>query len=326
MFYRFMTCLVCLSLIGMCVVPDTAYAMQASSMAGLSEAELVEKYPDAKIIHVTTEEYPALVRKLRFKGYMQSEDGPLQLARRGVIVNTQGKQTKLNRSSRQGDCADKGDESAGEESFRVMVDFTEDMMESGNKSSSDEAAVLFIIVGTVVLVVWSLYIFKYIYDVSVGIKPCGRWNELKIVRNTTSTGDDQHARFEGVRISTGFRTGSTDVGISFELGQADILLREVGVLELQGRYWLLGPTLRWRLSQAKNPSFFRMSFTAGTTEHDEVGLLAKASLGLLVGVGDSMQLGFNWGAVNINLDGNQGIITERKQYRYLYGMDVGFRF
>jgi hypothetical protein len=200
------------------------------------------------------------------------------------------------------------------------------MMKSGNHSSSDEAVILFIVIGAVVLVVWSLYVFKYIYDVSSGFKPCGRWKELTVVKSTTSTGDDQHARFEGLRLSAGFRDGMTDIGISLELGQADILLREVGVLELKGGYWLLGPMLRWRISQGINPSYFQMSFTAGTTEHSEVGLLAKASLGLLFGIGETMQLGLNWGAMNINLDGGQGIISERSQYHYLYGINMGFRF
>ena len=105
-----------------------------------------------------------------------------------------------------------------------------------------------------------------------------------------------------------------------------ILLVEVGTLELKGRYWLLGPILRWRFSDDINPNYFQMNFIAGTTEHDEVGMLAKASLGFLFGVGDSMQLGFNWGAMNIDLNENQGIITERDQYHYFYGINVGFKF
>lgn len=193
-------------------------------------------------------------------------------------------------------------------------------------SSSDDAAVLFVVVGTVVVIVWALYVFKYLYDISLGNTPCGRWSELAVVSSNASAGVAQHARFDGLRYSTGFREGSLDVGLGFELGQTDILLSEVGVLELEGRYWLLGPILRWRLSRGKNPSYFQMNFVAGSTEHDEVGLLAKASLGLLFGIGDSLQLGVNWGAMNINLNDNQGIISERSQYHYLYGINMGFRF
>lgn len=326
MFHQLITCLTCFAMIGMSVIPHPVYAVGDPFVAGSGEIELLEKYPDAKIIHVAPDEYPALVKKLRQRGYSQTDSVSLELAQydshKGDPV---AESQSVNLSSRD-DCTGSNLESAGEDSIRVMVDFTEDMMRSGNRSSGDEAVVVFIIVGTVVLVVWSLYVFKYIYDVSTGFEPCGRWNEFTVVTSSTSTGADQHARFNGLRYATGFRDGITDIGISFELGQTDILLREVGVLELKGRYWLLGPMLRWRLSQGINPSYFQMNFVAGTTEHSEIGLLAKASLGILIGIGESMQLGLNWGALNINLDEDQGIISDRNQYHYLFGVNVGFRF
>jgi hypothetical protein len=224
------------------------------------------------------------------------------------------------------DCAGGDVESSGDDSLQVMLDITDDVLNSNNGSSSDQAAVLFVVVGAVVVMVWTVYVFKYLYDISLGDAPCGRWHEVTAVRSNASAGSGQHARFDGLRYSTGFRDGTLDVGIGFELGQADILLSEVGALELQGRYWLLGPILRWRFSGDVNPNYFQMNFIAGTTEHDEVGMLARASLGFLFGVGDSMQLGFNWGAMNIDLNENQGIITERDQYHYFYGVNVGFKF
>ncbi|MES0326785.1 MAG: hypothetical protein ABUK13_01220 [Gammaproteobacteria bacterium] len=322
MFHRLTAYLICFVMIGMNVIPRSAYASENSSAVDFNELELLEKYPDAKVIRVSEEEYLRLEKKLQQRGYRQSEMVPLQLAQNDADVVSRQRHDLVTAD----DCAKKGNESAGEESFRLMVDFTDDMMRSGNGSSGDEAAVIFVIVGTVVVVVWALYVFKYLYDISLGNTPCGLWNELTVVTSAASTGLDQHARFNGLRYSTGFRDGSIDVGLGFELGQTDILLSEVGALELKGRYWLLGPILRWRLSPGINPSYFQMNFTAGTTEHDEVGLLAKASLGLLFGIGDSMQLGLNWGAMNINLNDNQGIISERSQYHYLYGVSMGFRF
>lgn len=326
MFHRLITCLICFAMTGTSIMPHPVYAAEYLSVAGLSEAELLVKYPGAKVIHVTAEAYSSLEDKLRQRGYMQAERVPLQLAQYNAEADDRAAEEHHAVSSSHDECAGSGFESAGEESMRVMVDFTEDMMKSGNSSSSDEAAVLFIIIGTVVLVVWALYVFKYIYDISIGFKPCGRWKELTVVSSTTSTGDNQHARFDGLRLSAGFRDGIADVGISFELGQADVLLREAGVLELQGRYWLLGPMLRWRLSDSMNPSYFQMNFTAGTTEHSAIGLIARASIGLLFGVGEFMQLGLNWGAMNINLDEDQGIISDHSQYHYLYGINIGFRF
>jgi len=322
MLHRFIAYLICFFMVSMNVIPRPVYAGQIFHSGDSSEKELFEKYPNAKVIRVTAEEYQSLEKKLQQQGYRQSEIISLELAKNDADASG-NQQTKEVLSD---DCADKGDESAGEESFRVMVDLTEDMMRTGNGSSSDEAAVLFVIVGTVVVIFWALYVFKYLYDISVGSAPCGHWNELTAVSSRASTSEAQHARFAGLRYATGFREGILDVGISFELGKTDILLSEIGVLALEGRYWLLGPVLRWRLSSGGNPSYFQMNFVGGTTEHEEVGLLAKASMGLLFGIGDSMQLGLNWGALNINLNGNQGIITERSQYHYLYGVTMGFKF
>ena len=322
MLHRLTAYFICLAMIGVTVMPRPVYAGELPPSDTFNEAELLEKYPDAKVIHVSSEEYQILEKELQQQGYQQSEVVPLQLAQ-----NSTGRiEAKQNDLRLKDDCSNKASESAGEQSFRVMVDFTDGMMRSGNGSSGDAAAVLFVVVGTVVVIVWALYVFKYLYDVSLGNMPCGLWNELTVVSSAASTGIAQHARFNGLRYSTGFRDGSLDVGLGFELGKTDILLSEVGILELKGKYWLLGPILRWRLSQSINPSYFQMNFTAGTTEHDEVGLLAKASLGLLFGLGDSMQLGLNWGAMNINLNDNQGIISERSQYRYFYGVNMGFKF
>jgi len=322
MLHRLTSYIICFFMIGMNVIPGQAYAVQPGSPVTLDETELLEKYPDAKVIRVSPGEYQTLAKELQQRGYQQSEFVPLQLAQNNTNAVTRARAG----STLADDCVTKGDESAGEESLRLMVDFTDDMMSSGSGSSGDAAAVLFVIVGTVVVVVWALYVFKYLYDISLGNTSCGDWNELTVVSSAASTTGEQHARFNGLRYSTGFREGSLDVGIGIELGKTDILLSEVAVLELKGNYWLLGPILRWRLSQGINPGYFQMNFSAGTTEHDEVGLLAKASMGLLFGIGDHMQLGFNWGAMNINLNDNQGIISERSQHHYLYGVNMGFRF
>ena len=333
MLHRITTYLLCCAMISMNIMPRSVYAVEHPVPISLSEAELFEKYPGAKVVQVTPKQYLKLENELQQQGYQQSEVIPLQLTQNEIEYEPGFEPESVNsnvvesqdESELSDDCVEKRNEKADEDSLRIMLDITDDAMNSGG-SSGDDAAVLFVIVGTVVVFIWTLYVFKYFYDVSMGVAPCGRWNELAVVTSSVSTVEGQHAFFEGLRYSTGFRDGTLDVGIGFELGQTDILLSDVGTLELQGRYWLVGPVLRWRLSSVRNPSYFQMSFVGGSTEHDEVGVLAKASLGLLFGLGDSLQLGVNWGAMNINLNEDQGIITERSQYHYLYGLNVGFKF
>lgn len=328
MLHRLTVYFICTAMFGLSVLPQPVYAAQHFSTTGPDQAQLLERYPDAHIVHVSPEQYRALEKELQQRGYRPS--AVLALAQ-NTGANERLRQVRniepvLAEASSSGDCVTQGDSTAGEDSVRLMVDFTDDLMNSSNGSSGDGAAVVFVIVGTVVVVVWALYVFKYLYDVSVGATPCGGWNELTALTAASSSAAAQHLRFEGLRYATGFRADTLDVGLSFELGQADILLKEVGTLELQGRYWLLGPMLRWRLSQDANPSYFQMDFVAGSTEHDAVGLLAKASMGLLFGIGDALQFGLNWGVVKINLDENQGIISDRNQYHYVYSASFGFKF
>ncbi|MDH5573525.1 MAG: hypothetical protein OEY89_17305, partial [Gammaproteobacteria bacterium] len=64
----------------------------------------------------------------------------------------------------------------------------------------------------------------------------------------------------------------------------------------------------------------------GSTEFDAMGTIAQANLGLQFGIGDSFKLGVSWGAMNINLNNTQGIVSERDQYYYLYGVNMGYQF
>ena len=322
MFQRLIAHVICFVMIIMNVLPHSGYASERLATAELTERELFEKYPDAKVIRISPEEYKDLEKTLRERGYAQSDTIPLQLAQNNVGTE----QTNSNKLELKDDCLERADEHAADGSLRVMVEITDDMLSVGNDSSSEMAAVVFVIVGTIVVIVWALYIFKFLYDISVGNSSCGHWSELTMVTSAAGTGVKQHARFAGLRYAMGFREGSLDAGISFELGQTDILLSEAGILELKGGYMFLGPVLRWRLSRGNNPNYFQMNFVAGTTKHEEVGLLAKANLGVLIGIGKSLQLGFNWGAMNIKLNDNQGLVAEHSQYYYLYGFSMGFNF
>lgn len=311
------------------VIP--AYANNSNLPNGMDEAAIRAKHPNAKIIHVSEEEYPKLVEKLQKQGYQTSNIDP------AVQLATSEQDQQLDQSAedinnyqkpprKRDDCDDsyyRQRESASDSSLRVMVDFSSDMMHSGNDGES--AAVLFVFIGAVLLVVWTLYVFKYLYDVSMGYHPC-RWSEFSVSSSRISSEIDQHAYFYGLNYKTGIQDGGTEFGLSAEVGHSDILLVENGTLRLEGLYWLIGPLLRWRLSSGRNPHYFQMDFLAGSTEHAEMGIIARANLGLRFGISEAMHISFNWGAMNINLNENKGIINTRNQYYYLYGINVGYQF
>jgi len=289
----------------------------------ISVEDLQQHFPQARIIHVSPKDYPLLAKRLHQQGY-KTRTTQLQLAQNTghVSMAIDGSNPP---SPARNDCRDDNTPpSDSDASLRVMVDFSDGMLHHGG--NDEGAIIMFIIVGTILVVAWSLYIFKYIYDVTTGLQPCGKWSELVLTSSNISTSFNQYARFSGLRYSMGFREGQTDVGIALELGHSNILLTEISSLQLQGRYWLMGPTLRWPLSPGHNPHYLHMNFMAGTTDNNETGFISNTTMGIRFGIGNNFNLGFSWGALNINLDNKQGIISERKQYHYLYGINMGYQF
>jgi len=308
------------------VLPARAAAPAVS--ADMNEQAIRAQYPNARIIHVAEEDYAQIAARLSEQGYRVAANGVAPVEQ-DQQQDQQGQQESQKPERTEDDCGKRAQqgETSDDGTFRVIVDATDDILHSGNHGSNREsAAVVFVIVGAIVIVVWALYVIKYLYDSAVGITPCNRWSELTLVSSAISRSSTQHIDFNGVRFMTGFRTGVTDVGIAVELGRSDILLTEASALALKGKYWFLGPMLRWRFSEGKNPHFFQMNFMGGSTDQDEIGVIAKASLGLRFGIGDHMHIGFSWGAMNIRLNNDQGIISDRDQYHYLYGINAGFSF
>lgn len=309
-----------------CTTILPGYASQSTFIDNLSEKKLLENFPNAKIIHVSPDKYQALSSTLQFQGYSILEKTTLLAM---ADNNAESKNTPfVDKKIPETNCNGNSDsrQPKSEDSLQVALDFSTDVMKSNNNSDSNKAAVLFVIVGTVVLVVWTLYAFKYIYDLSTGYRPCNRWNEFTVTSRSISGNTNQHANFNGVRYTSGFREGATDIGISIEYGQSDILLNETNATALKGTYWLLGPMLKWQLNSGNDPYYFLMHFLAGTTQHSETGILAIANLGFQFSFRKNYQLGINWGAMNIKLNEDEGILSEKNQYHYLYGINLGYRF
>lgn len=326
MLKRIITHFICIVMIGTSISP--VYATSTVTVLGMDEATIRATYPEAKIIHVSADEYPLLADKLEGQGYqLSSPEHALQIAdssrTRTETRDDFASSPYLQPIPDKNDCDNRNRDANVTGSLQVGVDITNAASDSGGDAKG--AAILFVFVGAVVLVVWTLYVFKYLYDVSLGYHPC-RWSELSVVSSSISSDTQQHAYFTGINYKTGVSNSGTEFGISAELGHSDILLVESGTLRLEGLYWFVGPMLRWRLSSGRNSNYLEMDFLAGSTEHEEMGVIAKADLGLRFGIGNAMHLALNWGAMNINLHDNQGIVTETDQYHYLYGVSVGFQF
>jgi len=318
------TYLLCLIVTCTSILPS--HAAQPTSIDHLNKKELTEQFANAKVIHISPDAYQKLSDTLKHQGYsVVKKTNLLALAGNNVKLKNI---SETHKKTPQNDCNENNltQQSGDENSLQIMIDASSDIIKSSKNSDSNKAAILFVIVGTVVLVVWTLYAFKYIYDLSTGYRPCGRWNELTMTTSTIAANPGQHADFNGIRYTSGFREGKTDIGLSVEYGHSDILLNQTNTPALKGAYWFLGPTLRWQLNTTNNPYYFLMNFFAGSTEHSEIGIIAFANLGFRFSFQKKYQFGINWGAININVNEEEGIISESDQYHYLYGINFGFHF
>ena len=317
MLKRTITRFLCVTVAWMTVVPLSAGAQPLVSAE--QKQQLLAAYPHARVIHVSAEEYPQLAAQLEGAGYRQSSaELPLQVVQNGGYRSAaSADERELHPASRRVSerCGGSSDGAGGGVNLNLHLD---------SSGSGDDAVVVFVIIGAFVVIVWSFYLAKYLYDVATGEVPC-RWSELGL-SSSASYGYGQRLNFNGVSFKTGVEEEGTQFGLGVELGSARLHLVENGTLDLNGLYWLIGPTLRWPLNSAYNPDYFLMDFAAGSTENREVGVIAKATLGIQIGLGPAATLALNWGAINLNLHENQSIITEREQFHYLYGMSFGYRF
>jgi len=313
--------IVCYTMAWTTVLP--AYAQSVQQPTTVNESTLRTLYPDAKIIHVSEQDYPALQAQLRAKGYQLAQAGTPPVDDSDAYVNPPS-------SLEETDCGNrkyKGNE-PGEEALRFSIDFTKEMMDSGGHGKSDDrgAAIVFVVVGTIILFVWTLYVFQYLYDISTGNYQC-KWNEFSYTSTSIYSTATQYAFFQGVQYQTGAQYGNSDFGLSFELGYSDIKLTDIGTLRLTGLYWFVGPMLRWRMTkEKKNPDYLQMSFRAGSTEHAEMGLIAQVKVGYRIGLSENAYMSVSWGAMNLKLKETQGLISDTNQFYYIYGVNVGYQF
>ena len=271
-----------------------------------TEAEILEAYPDARIVHVSPEEYPQLAADLQQRGYQPSD-------------NATRPATAPKDKPKQDDCAGQQEASGDTSRFNVNLN----MNGGGN---GKDAAVVFVIIGTVVIVVWVLYVFKYLFDLARGMRPCNGWFELSTGSDTLGVDDGERADFTSVRFATGFRDKGVSAGIGVELGHSDIYLPTIYPQPISGSYWMLGPMLKFNITQSENASAVQMNFLAGNTEHEAVSFIAKATIGIHLGIAEHMRLGFDWGAMKIDVQGDEGLVTQHDNYFILHGVTLGYRF
>jgi len=198
----------------------------------------------------------------------------------------------------------------------------------GFPSLGDEAVVIFVIVGLVVVAALVVYAPAYIYDVLVNHEEVEYWWDVG-THYTRLLSNNRSGYMTAMKFASGFTSKGVQVGLAGEIGYIRVDAdpgSEKMARTLDGSYWLIGPAIRWLMNEERNPDFPYVELLAGTAEEGDIGVLSVARAGYNWGVNDHLRMGLSIGSVYLNLDADGSLIQDDERFSVVYGAELAFRF
>jgi len=208
----------------------------------------------------------------------------------------------------------------------------------GGGKKGDGAAVMLIIIGVVVIAALFVYAGKFIADLFSGDgEYYTYWWDIGTQFITLDTEASEQGNFTGLKFSGGFVANRlAQFGLAAEVGSMDLDLNynrnsTPQRIQLEGTYWLIGPTVRWLLGytdteQLANNSYFYLELLGGSSDRNEVDKMAVARVGFNTGIGEHLRLGAHYGAFYLGLNEDQGFANDGDNYWDMYGLEIGYQF
>ncbi len=210
----------------------------------------------------------------------------------------------------------------------------------GGMSGSDWAAIIYVVVGVVVVGAFIIYGVQTIVELAANEGDYPLFQELgfrlsysgKEFRDA-QTGPDMYrdAYLTGIRYAIGFDRPGMGMGLSVEGGYLDVKLRGISdpghSFDFNGGYLVAGPLLRFG---SNDPFSFSLEFLNGTSTHASIGWISKSRMTLQAKVGSHTLLGAHLGAVFYDLHFLDGLGWRQGNFNrdlsLIYGLDAGWEF
>jgi len=208
----------------------------------------------------------------------------------------------------------------------------------GGGGGRDAAAVMLIVIGVVVIAALFIYAGKWLIDAMSNDEDYyAYWWDIGMHVISLDTPAAEHGRFSGIKLSGGFVPNMhTNFGLALEVGKMDLDLtynRDTKPikLNLEGGYWLIGPSVRWLLGyndseQIINHSYIYLELLGGSSDQEEVDKMAIARIGFNTGLGAHIRMGIHYGAFYLGLDKDQGFANDGDNYWNMIGVELGYQF
>lgn len=197
----------------------------------------------------------------------------------------------------------------------------------------DGAAILFVVIGVFVVVVFMVYGIKYIYDVARHYDEYNYWWELDaaitLLGNNETPAKHESGTLQGFKFASGFMDRNFHIGLAAEIGNLDLKLdlRDQEELEeFTGFYGVLGPAVRVFFSENNQQVYLFLELLTGTTSPQKIRLISMARLGVNFKIYEHLRVGFNVGSLYVELKEDEGYFRERSDFSYIAGFELGFRF
>lgn len=197
-----------------------------------------------------------------------------------------------------------------------------------NFSGSGDSAVIFVIIGAIVVVALVVYAGEYLYEVIATDKQHSYWIDNSFIySNFYNDYTQSSGSMAGYKLSFGFDGKNTKVGVSAEAGTFDFSFfqEESRWLDANGAYFMAGPTVRFYPPTDKTAYLFA-EMLGGKSDNKNINTLGQARLGVSKTFQNNLILGLSLGAIFVGLNDDEGILEYKDEFETTTSFEMGYKF
>jgi hypothetical protein len=222
----------------------------------------------------------------------------------------------------------------------IFADVREGGGGGGGWDSDDWAAVIYVVIGVVVVGAFVIYGLQMLGEMATNQEGYPLFMEMgarlsysgKAIEDPAGVGDlYRDAYLAGLRFAIGFNRPGIGIGLAAEGGYIDVFLRSSSdpakTFDFKGGYLVAGPMIRFG---DNDPWSFSLEFLNGTSSHESIGWISKSRMTLQAKVSEHMLVGGHLGAVFYDLHFFDGLGLREGNFNrdlsLIWGLDTGWEF
>jgi hypothetical protein len=222
----------------------------------------------------------------------------------------------------------------------IFADAREGGGGGGGWDSDDWAAVIYVVIGVVVVGAFVIYGVQMLGEMAMNQEGYPLFMEAgarlsysgKSIEDQQGVGElYRDAYLAGLRFAIGLDRPGMGIGLTAEGGYIDVFLRSASdparTFDFKGGYLVAGPMIRFG---DNDPWSFSLEFLNGTSTHESIGWISKSRMTLQAKVSEHLLVGGHLGAVFYDLHFFDGLGLREGNFNrdlsLVWGLDTGWEF